>query len=108
MKMALEDIGNVLSTYAEQNLYPKATGVQKFFTSMASFALADQSKCLAKSYAPALEMLGLASDGHIDIDKLHTYADKAIAKVGKFEYLGVIFDAGDIDALFSIAERYAQ
>lgn len=107
-KMSIDDIGNVLSTFIEQNVYPKAVGAQKFFTAMASFALADQSRCLAKAYAPAMEMVGLVSAGHIDLEKLHEYASKAISKVGKFEYAGIIFGADDVEAIISIAERYAQ
>lgn len=107
-KISIDDIGNVLSAYAEQNILPKATGAQKFFTAIAVAALADQSKTLAAAYKPMLEMIGVSHGDFIDITKLHDYAHKAFSKTGKFQYMGIIFGPDDVDAMLDIAERYAQ
>lgn len=107
-KIQMEDIGNILSAYAEHHILPKATGAQKFFTAIAIAALADQSKKLAEAYKPMLEMIGVAADNFIDITKLHDYAHKAFAKTGKFQYMGIIFGPDDVDAIMDIAERYVQ
>ena len=107
-KISVDDIGNVLSVYAEHNILPKATGVQKFFTAFALTALADQSKALARAYRPMLEMIGVVSGDFLDVNKLQEYARKAFAKTGKFQYMGIIFGPDDVDAMVEAAERYAQ
>lgn len=107
-KISVDDIGNVLSAYAEQNVLPKAIGIQRFITALAVTALADQSKVLSEAYKPMLEMLGVVQGNSIDITKLGEYAHKAFSKTGKFQYMGIIFGPEDADAMLAIAERYAQ
>lgn len=107
-KMSIDDIGNVLSAFAEQNILPKATGAQRFFTAFAVAALADQSAALAKAYKPVLEMVGVVHGDFLDIAKVQEYAQKAFTKTGKFQYMGIIFGPDDVDAMINIAERYAE
>lgn len=109
MRLPIEKIGEVLAAWVDAELMPKASGLQKVGTVMASLALARRAPKIAESYAPALRMLGVLDEaGGIELDALRSLAAEAFAKTGKVTVAGVIIGQEDIQTIYETAVRFAN
>ena len=108
-KMSVEHVADVLATYLDEQIAPKAQGLQKLGVYITGIAIARQSGQIARQYAPLLQTLGLLDDGqNIDIEAVADMARQAMGKMGnKVAAMGLIFDTSDIDILAGIAKKYA-
>ena len=108
-KITSENLGIALGGYIEQELVPKAGGLQKVMLYMALPVIRVQTPQMVRQYAPALKLLdGLTDDGMIDLDKMYPALKDAVHKAGKVPVMGIIFDETDVDKLYAIAQPLAQ
>lgn len=108
-KITAQNLGIALSAYIEQELVPKAGGLQKVMLYMALPVINAQTPQMVQQYAPALKLLdGLTDDGMIDLDKMYPALKDAVHKAGKVPVAGIIFDESDVDKLYAIAQPLAQ
>lgn len=109
MKMSLGNIPALIGAYVEQEVVPKANGLQKVMSYLAVPVIGAQAQQMFTQYKPALSALGaLTDDGMIDLDVLYPRLKDAVHKAGKVPVMGIIFDESDVDKLNAIAQQYAQ
>ena len=108
-RMSVDHVAEVLATYLDEQIAPKAQGLQKLGTYMFGIAAAKRGADIVKQYVPTMQMLGVMDDKEmIDIDMMSDIARKAMEKMGnRFCAMGIIFDPSDIDLIADIAKRYA-
>lgn len=89
--------------YAQNEIINKAEGAMKFvlYTGVAlAVPKLDEMYNQFKTH-PILKALDVIKpNDEIDTDKLHLAMKQAISQIGRFEYMGIIFNAQDIDNLF--------
>lgn len=108
MTLPLNQVGAAIAAWIDAELAPKATGLQKLATVMAGLALAKRGEALMAQYAPTLDMLGITdSGGGIDLDAARNLAQEAFARVGNVTAFGVVFDAGDVETAYKIAQKFS-
>lgn len=108
-RMSVDHVANVLVTYLDEQIAPKAHGLQKLGTYMFGIAAAKQGANLVQQYVPTMQMLGVMDEQKmLDIDALADMARQAMGKMGnKFSAFGIIFDVADIDIIADIARRFS-
>lgn len=109
LKITGQNLGVAIGQYLEQELVPKATGLQKVMLYMAMPAVSAQAQAMVDKYNPMLSVLGaLSDDGMIDLDALYPQLKDAVHKTGKVPVMGIIFDESDVDKLYAAAKQLAQ
>lgn len=108
-KLDPNHVGTILSAYLDQEVIPKATGLQKVGAIMVGTIAAQKSGQMVKQYTPALKFADVMDEaGMIDLDKAYTLAKDAFQKSGKVPVMGLLLDDGDVEIIHEIAKRYAQ
>lgn len=99
MTVNTEQIQRGITSYVENEIASKATGLKKF---MIFFMLPSMQKTVADYVGTMKKMLPDLFDenGNADIDRIYNLAKVAIQKSGQIEYLGIIFNESDIDSIY--------
>ena len=109
LKITAQNLGMALGLYVEQELVPKASGLQKVMLYMAMPVIGAQTPQMVEQYAQTLRLLGaMTDDGMIDLEALYPRLKDAVRKTGKVPIMGIIFDESDVDKVYAIAQRSAQ
>lgn len=90
--------------YVHHEIVDKAHGTNKFLLYTGLALLTPKLDEMYHQYKahPVIKALEIIhDDDHIDVDKLYTAMKQAITHVGKFEFMGIIFDHNDVDSLYS-------
>ena len=108
-KLDPNHVGTILAAYLDQEVIPKATGLQKVGAIMVGTIAAQKSGQMVKQYTPALKFADVMDEaGMIDLDKAYALAKDAFQKPGKVPVMGLLLDDGDVEIIHEIAKRYAQ
>lgn len=104
-----QNLGLALGEYLEQELVPKANGLQKVILYMAIPVVTAQAQTILDKYKPALSILdSLTENDMVDLDKLYPRLKDAVHKSGKVTIMGIIFDETDVDKINAIAQKYTM
>lgn len=90
--------------YAQNEIINKAQGPAKFLLYTGLSLISPKLDEMYQQYKtnPLIKSLDIIKDNdEIDVDKLYTAMKNAINKVGKFEFMGVIFNSNDVDLLYN-------
>lgn len=109
LKITAQNLGAAFGAFIEQELVPKASGLQKVMLYMALPVINAQTPQMVQQYASAIKLLdGMTDDGMIDLEKMYPALKDAVHKAGKVPVMGIIFDEADVDKLYAIAQPLAQ
>lgn len=102
-------LGLAVGTFAEQEMYAQAEGIDKVFLAMAIMAIPTKASKLVEDFKPMLEFMDVwTPDGMIDLDTLHQRAQEAFTKTGPVKFKGFSLSSADVDKLYAIARQFAQ
>lgn len=90
--------------YVHHEIINKAQGTNKFLLCTGLALITPKLDEMYQQYKEhtLIKSLGIIQDNdNIDVDKLYSAMKQAINNVGKFEFMGIIFDNNDIDSLYS-------
>lgn len=108
-KLNPQNAGMVLAAYLDQEVVPKASGLQKVGAIIAGTVAVQKAEPLIRQYASTLKFADVMDEeGMIDLDKAYTLTKDAFKKSGKIQVMGLLLDDGDIEILNGIARQYAQ
>lgn len=112
MKMSPGDVPALLGAYVDQEVAPKASGLQKFGAYAGVFVVQNRAAHLLQD--PKIKKL-LASSGALDeaglldVDYLHNMAKFAMNKAGgTVTVAGLILDGNDVESLYKLAQSFAR
>lgn len=111
MKMSPGDVPALIGAYVDQEVAPKASGLQKFGAYAGVFVVQNRAAHLLQD--PKIKTM-LASSGALDeaglldVDYLHNMAKFAMSKAGTVTVAGLILDTGDVEALYKLAQNFAR
>jgi hypothetical protein len=95
-----EQIQRGITSYVENEIASKATGLKKFgvYFMLPSIqkTVADYTKTLKKILPDMFD-----DSGNVDLDRLYNLSKTAIQKSGQIEFMGIIFNEYDIDSMYS-------
>lgn len=108
MRLPIANIGDVIVTYIDQELMPKASPTQKWVTTFVGVAFARQAESLFKQHIDMCKTTGLADDETIDIEAVRDLALEAFGKSGPVNVGGVILNKEDVPIIYNIAKKYSR
>lgn len=109
MKIATSDIPAIIGQYVDSEVAPIASGMQKFGAYSLVFVIQNKIKDIIDQYGPTMKMIGVMDDNNmIDMDKAHEIASFAMSKANKVNILGFLMDDHDVDAIYTISNRYGR
>ena len=109
MILPIDKIGEALAAWVDAELVPKASGLQKFATVMASLAIARRAPGIIAERIGELRALGLADEaGNILLEAMRDLAAEAMEKTGKITVAGIILGPEDIRSLYDAAAKFAN
>lgn len=108
-KISVHNLGAAVGQYLEEELIPQADGLRKVFLYLAIPAAAAAVPNLALQNKTALTLLGwMSEEGVIDLDLACAQLKEAMQKAGKVPIMGILFDAADVEKIYSRALPYVQ
>lgn len=111
MRLHTNKLSNIVSEFLLSRVVAKApTSATQFGVGFLVPYVANSVGSMVESNRPMLTSLGIVDDrSSIDLDTARSSAMSALEKSGgKVEMLGLVFDRSDIDALYEIAQRFAE
>ena len=107
--ISTSDIPQILATYVDTEIAPKAEGLQKFMSYVLLGMAQRKTDALVASYAPTLKAAGIMpSDTTLDLELAHDITKFAMDKTGQVSVMNYIMDSSDVEALYNIARGYAH
>lgn len=111
MKMAPSDIPVLIGAFVDQEVAPKASGLQKFMAYAGVFAAQNRVNAILQD--PKIKTLLTSSGavdeaGMLDVDYLHNMAKFAMDKAGTVTIAGLVLDSGDVDSLYRLAQGFSK
>lgn len=110
MFVSTQNLPAIAKEYVSQVIFPKAPNqVTQFSIGFLLPYMDSMIEQRVNQMKPVLKGLGVVNEhDKIDLERARTSAMQALEKAGgKVEIFGYGADGSDIDALFSIAQRYA-
>lgn len=103
--VTIQQVERGIINYAEQEIAVKATGFNKFAIYFIIPSINKKVESfVSKAYENEFTKQYFDNDGNIDLDKIYSNAKQAIARSGKFEFMGIIFNETDVDKLYKYIE----
>ena len=89
--------------YIHDEVVSKAEGPMKFIMYTGIALAVPKLDLMYEQYKnhPLITALEIIKDDEIDIDVLYTAMKEAMNKVEKVEYMGIIFNAQDVDMIYN-------
>lgn len=108
MHLPVGQLKQVLTDFLSQEVLPKATGGAGLLLGVGAGMALRRMDTLLESYLPTLKTLGIVDDeNRIDLEAIYEEATKTLASRGSVNIMGYLFDQADVEALLSIAKKYA-
>lgn len=107
-RLPFANISDVIVTFIDRELMPKADKLQKFTTTFIGVAIARQAKSMVEANIDKYKFIGIADDESIDIDLTRDLAKEAFEKSGPLEIGGVIINKDDVSTIYNIAKTYSK
>lgn len=110
MFISTQSLPQMARDYVSEVVFPKAPSpMAQFGVGFLLPYIDSMIQTKVAQAAPALQALGIINEhGKIDLDQARTAATQSLERAGgRISIAGYSADATDIDALFSIAQRYA-
>lgn len=111
MKMSPTDIPALVGAFVDQEIAPKASGLQKFMAYAGVFAVQAKAGQIMQhpGFRGMLEQSGALDDaGMIDVDYLHNMAKFAMEKAGTVNVAGLVLNTDDVETLYALAKSFAR
>lgn len=106
MNISQIEIG--LTNFINSEIASKAPGHIKFLIYTGMSLAAPKFELMFNQYKdhPIIQALEIIEpDGDIDVDNLYTAMKEAMKKMGRVEYMGIIFTEHDVDKLYEYLKR---
>lgn len=111
MKMSPTDIPALIGAFVDQEVAPKASGLQKFMAYAGVFVAQARTGQMLQD-PKVREMLAqsgaMDESGMLDVEYLHNMAKFAMEKTGTVMIGGLVLDAGDVEKVYALSKTFAR